>query len=322
MSRVFALVCLLASTATCTSAPSEPTPAEADPSVRSGAIDGVTQQSDFATSHSSFTSYWNAGLAEITRYELVQTRYGQPRRGDLVFVFVTEPFLPSEQVKHEVPDGAADLEVLKLNAVRTFSTGIYPYTIMTSSFSPTQVRGDAMMGGIKVTSTVTEWCGQAFAQLNRREGFVAAELRSYFQQEGDRDERIDDAPYEDAIWQTIRRDPESLPLGETEMIPAMHALRLYHQPLRAYDVTATIEDASRDGEAVKRYRLRYEELARELVIDFEPAFPFAIIGFEETTRGERTTASRTHAIMDAYWGHNTNADARLRAALGLVGQAR
>lgn len=285
-----------------TQAPDNPT-SEADPR-----LSEVVQAADFAEDHPDYASYWHAGLAEISRFALTQSRYGQPREGDAIFVFVTEPFLPEAQVKHERPDQEADVAVLKLNATRTFLTGIYPYNLMTSSFAPTDGSPS-----LKVTATVTEWCGMAFAQLNRREGQVEAELRSYFQSEGDRDFRMDDVPFEDALWQELRRDPSALPTGETRLVPAMHALRLHHNELRPYDAQAELEE---DGE-LSRYTIRYAELSRRLVIEFETAFPHAIVSFEETDRGETTRGVRTHSIMDAYWGHNNNDDAYLRSALGL-----
>lgn len=293
----------------CGSTETPNTQATDDPVVAADSrLSEVVQAADFAEDHSDYASYWHAGVAEISRFALTQSRYGQPREGDAIFVFVTEPFLPEAQVKHEQSDGAPDVSVLKLNATRTFLTGIYPYNLMTSSFVPTDGSPS-----LKVSATVTEWCGMAFAQLNRRGGEVEADLRSYFQSEGDRDFTMDDVPFEDALWQEIRRDPSALPTGELRLVPAMHALRLYHNELRPYEARAELLE---DGE-LSRYTLRYEALGRSLVVEFETAFPHSIISFEETQGGETTRGVRTHSIMDAYWGHNGNDDAYLRVALGL-----
>lgn len=268
----------------------------------------VVQAASFAEDHPDYASYWHAGLAEISRFALTQSRYGQAREGDAIFVFVTEPFLPETQVKHERSDGEEDVPVLKLNATRTFVTGIYPYNLMTSSFVPTDGSPS-----LKVSATVTEWCGMAFAQLNRRGGQVEADLRSYFQSEGDRDFAMDDVPFEDALWQELRRDPSALPTGELRLVPAMHALRLYHDELRPYRAVAELQEEPE----LSRYVVRYASLGRTLVIEFETAFPHAIVSFEETHGGETTRGVRTHSIMDAYWGHNRNDDEYLRSALGL-----
>ena len=67
--------------------------------------------------------FWFNG-AEINRYELSQARYGANHPGHVEFVFVTEPFLIDQQVKDESGTGHST-DVLKLNALRTFNTGIY-----------------------------------------------------------------------------------------------------------------------------------------------------------------------------------------------------
>ena len=46
-----------------------------------------------------FYDYWYGGKAEISSYKLEQARYGEMREGSAVLVFVTEDFLPDEQVK-------------------------------------------------------------------------------------------------------------------------------------------------------------------------------------------------------------------------------
>ena len=273
---------------------------------------------DFAARHPSFERYWYQGKAELSRYALTQQRYGAPREGDAVLVFVTEPFLPEAQVKHEAADGAEDVSVLKLNAYRRFDTGIYPYTLLTSIFGVVEERGAAL----KATSTVTEWCGQAFTQLNRRDEGWALQLRSYFQAEGDRDDTLEAVPLEDSVFVRGRFGAEQLPTGELSMVPALHYLRFRHQAIRPYAATGSV-DRARDetfgaGELV-RYELRYSELGRTLVVFFEPAFPFAVLGWEERQEGEEgvTRAVRSHAILDDYWNHNGPDDGAYREALGL-----
>ena len=79
-------------------------------------------------------NFWFAG-AEINRYELSQMRYGESHPGHAEFIFVTEPFLTKPHVKNEY-GGQPSTDVLKLNALRTFNTGIYSYRTMTSTFQP------------------------------------------------------------------------------------------------------------------------------------------------------------------------------------------
>ena len=69
--------------------------------------------------------------------------YGDVHDGEAVLIFVTEDFLPKLQVKQEVSDAPDAISVLKLNGYRRFYTGIYPYTVMTSSFTPLVWRAHA-----------------------------------------------------------------------------------------------------------------------------------------------------------------------------------
>ena len=50
---------------------------------------------------------------------------------------------------------------MKLNFTKKFVTGIYPYSLMFSSFTP----ADASRT-LKTTMTGQEWCGEVFSQLN------------------------------------------------------------------------------------------------------------------------------------------------------------
>ena len=89
------------------------------------------------TDHKTFGDYWYQGKAEITSYEMEQARYGEIRKGHAVLIFVTEDFSKSKQVKLDNPqkDPEDAVKILKLNFVRKFITGIYPYSIMTSVFT-------------------------------------------------------------------------------------------------------------------------------------------------------------------------------------------
>ncbi|HEY6064603.1 MAG TPA: hypothetical protein VIY96_00515, partial [Thermoanaerobaculia bacterium] len=88
-----------------------------------------------------FGRYWYQGKAELTRYKLDQARYGEMHPGEAVLIFVTEPFLPDRQVKLERGDPSRGVTVLKLNFVRKFFTGMYPYSLMTSTFTPVEPAG-------------------------------------------------------------------------------------------------------------------------------------------------------------------------------------
>ncbi|MBK9488612.1 MAG: hypothetical protein IPO07_07345 [Haliscomenobacter sp.] len=84
--------------------------------------------------------YWFEGKAEISHYTLSQNRYRDVHPGEAVLVFVTEPFLTDKQVKNEKGQLENSTTVLKLNAIQRFTTGIYDYSVMTSVFTPEDLK--------------------------------------------------------------------------------------------------------------------------------------------------------------------------------------
>jgi hypothetical protein len=75
-----------------------------------------------------------------------------------VYIFVTEDFSERLRVKAERDDHPeGDVRpVMKLDAVRDFNTGIYDYSVMTSTFL--RVREGWPVS--KVSFSSQEWCGQ------------------------------------------------------------------------------------------------------------------------------------------------------------------
>jgi hypothetical protein len=263
----------------------------------------------------NFKRYWYAGEAEITSYQLEQARYGELRDGNAVLIYVTEPFLPNEQVKanRNNPD---NVSVLKLNATKNFLTGIYPYSIMSSTFYPVHDN----QHGLKTSLSVQEWCGHVYSQLNNREQF---EFRShsYFEGEADQNFTMEKALLENDIWTKIRINPENLPKGNITMIPSLEFLRLRHQEIKSYEAKAEI--SSKDG--ITTYTISYPELERNLMIHFTSTFPFSIEGWTEEFKSGfgtnaktlTTTASKMKTLKTAYWKQNGNSDLILRDSLGL-----
>ena len=280
-------------------------PAHEPESAESGGL-VLPTPTEFARQHGQFDSYWYQGKAELARYALQQHRYGESHEGEAVLIFVTEPFLPETQVKHEHGEHES-ISVLKLNAYRRFYTGIYPYTIMTSSFVPAD-EGLAL----KVSTAVTEWCGNAYVQLNRRDEGVRVRVHSYFQDEADQDNMVANAPSEDGLWVRMRRDPNAIESGEQELIPALHWLRLRHRPVRPERAQVNVTHGD-----VHVLDVHYE-MGRQIRVRFERAFPHSVVGWEEREPdGGRTIAERTHAVMDDYWSHHGREDDAYRRALGL-----
>lgn len=269
----------------------------------------------------AFADYWYAGEAEITRYELNQARYGEMRKGDAVLIFVTEDFLKDKQVKYDSGSREKAVTVLKLNSVRKFYTGIYPYSIMTSVFTPVAMDERSTL---KVTFSSQEWCGHVFTQLNNRGDHFEGLLRSYFQSEGDQNFDLPSVLLEDEVWTKLRLNPDTLPTGDIRIIPSAQFVRLRHVPMQVEDAAAEFTTEN-DGD-VRIYTIEYKDRKRRLAVKFEAAFPHRILGWEETTpsgfgpnaKMMTTTAVKTHSLKTDYWNKNSTADAHLREELGLM----
>lgn len=238
--------------------------------------------------------------------------------GEAVLVFVTEPFLAEKQVKLEHGDPAKGVTVLKLNFVRKFFTGIYPYSLMTSTFTPVDF---ARTPTLKVASESQEWCGLTFSQLNLRNGRYAGQLRSYFENEGDRAFDFAPAWLEDELWTRIRLAPGTLPVGDVTVVPGLQYARLWHKEVRPEKARAAVRVEGSENV----YSLDYAGIPRRLVIRFEKAFPYKIVSWEETQPGAfdgspllTTKAIATGSLMLDYWRRHGNADAHYRKELGLT----
>lgn len=273
----------------------------------------------------TFSDYWYAGEAELTSFELQQARYGEIHSGEAVLVFVTEPFSRSKQVKLDNwrDESSDNVSVMKLNFAKKFLTGIYPYSMMSSTFTP--ISTDKHPDILKVTTTSQEWCGHTFMQLNLEDRNYRLRGFSYFESEGDIDSKVPKVILEDEIWTRIRFNPKNLPAGNINILPASFYLRLRHQEAKPQKAKALLQEMSTSefsSEAHSKYSLEYDN--RSLSIYFTNDFPFQILGWEETYlsgfgKPEQltTTAKRINTIKSAYWGQNSNADREIRKKLGL-----
>ncbi|TBW29356.1 septum formation inhibitor Maf [Gramella sp. KN1008] len=262
-----------------------------------------------------FKNYWYSGTAEITSYDLKQARYGEIRDGEAVLIFVTEDFLPKEQVKANAQNDK-NISVLKLNSTKKFLTGIYPYSIMESTFFPLNGKEHAL----KVSASVQEWCGQVYMQLNNRNKFEITG-HSYFQGEADQETKLEKVNLENELWTRLRLDHENLPVGEFKMIPSFEYLRLRHQPVKPYEAYAEYYT----DEDLNIYSLEYPQLKRSLKIYFSRTFPYTIEKWEESSTsgfGENqkiltTRATKKQSIKTDYWNKNSNKNLPLREKLEL-----
>lgn len=242
-----------------------------------------------------FKNHWFDGNAEISSYELTQSRYGQQRKGKAVLIFVTEDFLAIEQVKAN-KKSKTTIPVIKSNRTKTYLTGIYPYSIMSSSFNSLRKKHPL----IKSATSIQEWCGQSYLQLNAKEKELNYTSHSYFEGEADQQMNLEKAMSEDALWNLLRFDPQQLPIGSFNLYPSLEMVRLNHISMKISEAIGEMKT----GE----YILNIPSMGRSLRIQFDPEFPYTIEGWTETytDKGENytSTAKRIHTERRQYWAEN------------------
>jgi hypothetical protein len=259
-------------------------------------------------------NYWYNGQAEISSYALSQARYGELRQGTAVLLYVTETFSEKSFTKADNPSNN-DIPVLKLNFMKNFKTGIYPYSVMTSTFLP-------MKGGnsLKATSSMQEWCGHIFFELKNTADYEVS-LHSYFEGESFEDLKVKKVLLEDDVWTMIRLNPENLPTGKMNVIPAFSIMRFLHKEFKAYECQLDKKIATE----TTVYTLNYPDLKRNLSITFESKFPHKVLsweesypdGFSKNPKILTSTGKLIKTIKSDYWNKNSNNDSVWRKELGL-----
>lgn len=282
-------------------------------------VAGSCQQNSGNKTYESdrFKQYWYSGKAELNSYNLVQSRYGEPREGKAVLIFVTEDFSKTKQVKLDDPPKAGNdkVSVLKLNFTKDFITGIYPYSMMESVFTPVDRRKYA--NTLKISMSSQEWCGHVFTQMNLHGNQFDVHSYSYFEQESDANFPIRKILLEDEIWNIIRLEPTALPTGDIEIVPGLFFTRLSHMKLQPEEAKASV---SKSGD-ITSYSISIPGQSRTLTILFEEKFPHQILGWAEqfTERGvlQETRASLDKTLITDYWTKNKNEFHYLRDSLNL-----
>ena len=197
-----------------------------------------------------FWASWGDGKAELSGYRLTMPRYGQPREGSLVLIYVTEDFSDSRRVKADPGRHPASevYPVLKLNSIRKFQTGIYDYSVMTSVFARLDFAATERPFPLrKLSLSSQEWCGHVYHQLLPQAATPAQPAQwlstshSYFDGEADEQRALPVPPgvvvAEDELPLLLRsyaQRRELLAPGESRTVaflPSLVRTRLLHQPL-------------------------------------------------------------------------------------------
>lgn len=260
-----------------------------------------------------FGSHWHDGKAEMDGYRLTVNRYGEERAGTCVMVYVTEPFSESKRVKADYPDKNPDdtFEVLKLNLVRDFQTGIYDYNTMVSVFARSSDFTPS-----KVTFTSAEWCGHVYEELLFYPEKITGHYFSYFENEsGERDmKNHGDGVVEDNLFILLRglrgHYLESGASKKVRLLPSVYYGRLTHKPLEWEDAeiarlgkTETIKVPAGSYETIV-YTVKTES-GRSGKYYVENEYPHHIVRWEmlPDIKAELTGTKRM-----AYWELNKNRD--------------
>ena len=272
------------------------------------------------TASSGFWASWGDGRAELSGYAITTRRYGTPREGKAVLIYVTEPMDRRVWVKDDAGDvPAADrVNVMKFNHVIKFQTGIYPYSVMTSVFAPVDGAAPERFSPVKIAMSAQEWCGHVYQRIAPKSASFENEIRSYFHAEGDRDATVA-APagtlYEDALPIQLRELDGPFAGGKSwsgSVVPSLWSRRRRHVELLPVPATIRREDASRDGIAVTRFTLAYG--GETIVYDVERAAPRRLLGWK-TSDGDEGKILKTARLP--YWQLNNAGDEKYLQQLGL-----
>ncbi|MEO0043365.1 MAG: hypothetical protein RL329_2813 [Bacteroidota bacterium] len=261
----------------------------------------------------AFRAYWFSGKGEVNVYDLHHERYGEDRKGSAVLVFVTEEFSKSKQVKLDDAASSDKVNVLKMNKLYHFNTGIYDYAMMESVFTPTDLAQGAH--SLKATVSVQDWCGQVFMQLNFKNGKYKVQELSYFEKPGDKLTSMDGVLLEDDILNRLRIQPESVPTGAIRLIPSLFYVRLKHQSMLPARANISFTD---DKKKQRICKIDYPDLKRTMEIWFDKDFPYKIQGWQEKSEEKLVSAGvLKKSLVTPYWEKNAEKFRYLRDSLGL-----
>lgn len=275
-----------------------------------------------AFAQDAFESHWRDGQAEIDGYRLVVSRYGEERAGTAVMIFVTEPFNARKMVKEDRPprNSRDTVDVLKLNLVRDFQTGIYDYNTMASVF----VRASDF-APLKVSFSSAEWCGHVYAEMIFRDRRIRGMVASYFEDESGPINlpRPWGGITEDELFIALRGlRGDFLAAGESRTAPYLPGLffaRLSHEPL-GWTLAVISRDAAMHSVTVPAGTfecMRYDvgvDGGRRGQFFIETAYPHRIVKWSlpPDVNGELTGSTRL-----PYWKLNQEGGEAYLKEIGL-----
>ena len=271
-----------------------------------------------------FWKHWGDGQAELNGYVITQPRYGEVRKGEAIFVFVTETFTHKQRVKSD--GGHSDeYPVIKLNDIRDFQTGVYDYNAMTSAF--VRLDGKQAIGlPTKISFSMQEWCGHAWDQWSVDHNTFTRIGHSYFDGEADVNVTGTLQPqtvFADNLPILVRGlTGEWLTPGQTapiKLIPQAIHTRMQHREPEALDVTIHREQTSAPVTVpAGTFDARIWRIANgnKSIAEFwvETAHPHRLLKW---TAADGGTGMLTGTTRMKYWNKAREGDEQLRESLGL-----
>lgn len=296
-----------------------------------GSIPLPQQQSKPAPTryNAEFWETWGDGYAEVSTYEMLMPRYGEPREGESIMIFVSETLSERQRVKADPGKNpkSDEFPAMKLNWQKNFQTGIYDYSEMLSSFlglGPIAGRPEGVLA--KASFSRQEWCGHMFAQALYDASRIRVSGTSYFDGDSDLTQQLDlpkESISEDglAFWARGMAPPFLKP-GESKEVPFLTSLkssRDAHKPMAWSRINLT-RNATLQKIEVPAGEFEVEAYSAQLangngfVFFVEKDAPYRIIRWRFTS-GE--TADLVASDRVKYWQLNQPGGEEALRSLGL-----
>lgn len=267
----------------------------------------------------TFWDHWGDGKAELASYTGEISRYGELRDATSVLIYVTEPHDDRTWVKDGDAPDAHRIQVLKLNRVLKFQTGIYPYSLMTSVFAPVADWDRPRFQPTKITFTSQEWCGHVFHGIWPGPERFLLQNRSYFPEQGDSRTIVEtegETLYQDALPIQLRELDGTFNGGKNwsgHIVPGLWYGRKGHSNPEPVEATITRDDAEVDGTPVTRFVLEYGGDTK-VTYDVAKEWPHRLVRWKHS---DGSHLSLKKSIRLPYWKLNRPGDETYRKDLGL-----
>ncbi|MCW2121087.1 septum formation inhibitor Maf [Flavobacterium sp. 7A] len=230
-------------------------------------------------------------------------------------MFVTEPFSIKKQVKLDDPEkaGKDNISVMKLNQIRKLTTGIYDYSIVSSTFTPVDL--GQYPHTLKSNTSIQEWCGHTFTQFNLGKNKYHMKQFSYFEADGDTEKDLPIALLEEELMTRLRIKKAQLPVGEVDMIFSTVYSRFFYKKLE----TTKAVISKTESDTLFTYTIQYANYDRKVTIDVQKTFPYKIASWtEDDGDGLITKATLKKSINEPYWEQKKTSDEAKREELKLI----